>query len=375
MLAGPGPGARGGEESRMGDHFLALLVADLVGAVTLWKATRAGARYPLGLVARRLGRDGSLLHRAHPRPDDDPDRRRDHDRRGRPDHAAGRRDRRAGAPRHAGHRRPAAVRALAAGHRRPRLAGMTPPRSLADPFVYACVTDGRASFPRCCWAEPASARCSTGCWRTSAAARARSWSYAARRASARRRSCTTAPGRRPASASRRSPASSPRWSCPSRGLHQLCAPMLDRLDALPEPQRDALCVALGLAGRCAARPLPRRAWPRSACCPRSPTERPLLCVVDDAQWLDAASAPGPRVRRAPAAGGVGGDRVRRARPGDERELDGPARADARQGSTTHDARALLATVDPGPARRARPRPDHRRDARQPARAAGAAARA
>jgi hypothetical protein len=32
----------------MSDHLLALLVADLVGAATLWKATRSGARYPLG---------------------------------------------------------------------------------------------------------------------------------------------------------------------------------------------------------------------------------------------------------------------------------------------------------------------------------------
>jgi hypothetical protein len=30
----------------MSDHFLALLVADLVGAVTLWKVTRAGAAHP-----------------------------------------------------------------------------------------------------------------------------------------------------------------------------------------------------------------------------------------------------------------------------------------------------------------------------------------
>src|SRR3954468_6657659 len=34
---------------------------------------------------------------------------------------------------------------------------------------------------------------------------------------------------------------------PFAGLHQLCAPMLDRLDALPEPQRAALSVALGLS--------------------------------------------------------------------------------------------------------------------------------
>lgn len=36
----------------MSDHLPALLVADLVGAATMWKATRAGARYPL---ARSLG--------------------------------------------------------------------------------------------------------------------------------------------------------------------------------------------------------------------------------------------------------------------------------------------------------------------------------
>src|SRR5436190_5723260 len=34
---------------------------------------------------------------------------------------------------------------------------------------------------------------------------------------------------------------------PFAGLHQLCAPMLGRLGALPEPQRSALCVALGLS--------------------------------------------------------------------------------------------------------------------------------
>src|SRR5215208_1620914 len=34
---------------------------------------------------------------------------------------------------------------------------------------------------------------------------------------------------------------------PFAGLHQLCAPVLARLDALPEPQRDALCIALGEA--------------------------------------------------------------------------------------------------------------------------------
>ena len=41
---------------------------------------------------------------------------------------------------------------------------------------------------------------------------------------------------------------------PFAGIHQLCAPLLDRLDALPQPQQDALNVALGLA----AGPVPDR---------------------------------------------------------------------------------------------------------------------
>ena len=45
---------------------------------------------------------------------------------------------------------------------------------------------------------------------------------------------------------------------PFAGVHQLCAPMLGRLDDLPEPQRDALCVAFGLSSGGCAGPLPRR---------------------------------------------------------------------------------------------------------------------
>src|SRR3954471_5915061 len=76
---------------------------------------------------------------------------------------------------------------------------------------------------------------------------------------------------------------------PYAGLHQLCAPMLGRLDALPEPQRAALCVALGLASGAA----PDRflvALAALSLLADVATERPLLCFVDDAQWLDAASA-------------------------------------------------------------------------------------
>src|SRR5918994_4028529 len=76
---------------------------------------------------------------------------------------------------------------------------------------------------------------------------------------------------------------------PFAGLHQLCAPMLDRLDALPEPQRAALRVALGLSSG----PAPERflvALAALGLLAEVATERPLLCLVDDAQWLDGASS-------------------------------------------------------------------------------------
>ena len=72
-------------------------------------------------------------------------------------------------------------------------------------------------------------------------------------------------------------------------LHQLCAPMLERLDRLPEPQRAALAIALGLsAGAPPDRLLVGLAVLRLLS--EAAAERPLLCVVDDAQWLDRASA-------------------------------------------------------------------------------------
>jgi DNA-binding CsgD family transcriptional regulator len=72
-------------------------------------------------------------------------------------------------------------------------------------------------------------------------------------------------------------------------LHQLCLPMLDRLERLPGPQQDALGVALGLRGGQA----PDRFLVGLAALgllSEAADERPLLCAVDDAQWLDEASA-------------------------------------------------------------------------------------
>ena len=72
-------------------------------------------------------------------------------------------------------------------------------------------------------------------------------------------------------------------------LHQLCAPLLDRLDRLPAPQREALEIAFGeRAGAPPDRFLVGLAV--LSLFSEAAEERPVLCVVDDAQWVDQASA-------------------------------------------------------------------------------------
>jgi DNA-binding CsgD family transcriptional regulator len=72
-------------------------------------------------------------------------------------------------------------------------------------------------------------------------------------------------------------------------LHQLCAPLLDWLGALPEPQQAAMGVALGLrSGEAPDRFLVGLAT--LSLLAEVAEEQPLLCLVDDAQWLDEASA-------------------------------------------------------------------------------------
>jgi len=75
---------------------------------------------------------------------------------------------------------------------------------------------------------------------------------------------------------------------PFAGIHQLCAPVLEQLDTLPQPQQDALNVALGLASG----DVPDRFLIGLAVLglmSAAAEERPLLCLVEDAQWLDEAS--------------------------------------------------------------------------------------
>jgi DNA-binding CsgD family transcriptional regulator len=74
-------------------------------------------------------------------------------------------------------------------------------------------------------------------------------------------------------------------------LHQLCAPMLGFLDRLPDPQRDALRTAFGLSAGDASDPFLVGLAVLSMLAEVA-RERPLLCVVDDAHWLDRASAQG-----------------------------------------------------------------------------------
>src|SRR4051812_33960244 len=132
---------------------------------------------------------------------------------------------------------------------------------------------------------------------------------------------------------------------PFAGLHQLCAPMLGRLGALPQPQQAALGVALGLSSG----PAPDRflvALAALSLLAEVAAERPLLCLIDDAHWLDAASGQvlGFVARRmlAESVGIVFAVRE----PSETRELAGLPEL-ALGGLAEEDAHALLTTVFPG----------------------------
>src|SRR6476661_7672285 len=132
---------------------------------------------------------------------------------------------------------------------------------------------------------------------------------------------------------------------PFAGLHHLCAPMLAQLDALPGPQQNALRVSFGLSSGDA----PDRflvALAALTLFAEVAEERPLLCLIDDVQWLDAATSQvlGFMARRLLAESVAIVFTVRE--PIDERELAGLPELSL-GGLQDDDARALLAAVIPG----------------------------
>src|SRR5256885_6485233 len=95
---------------------------------------------------------------------------------------------------------------------------------------------------------------------------------------------------------------------PFAGLHQLCGPMLAHLDALPDPQQAALRTAFGLSSDDAPDHF-LVALAALSLLAEVAEEQPLLCLVDDAQWLATASRQGfgflaRRLPAAPLAGGA-----------------------------------------------------------------------
>jgi len=128
------------------------------------------------------------------------------------------------------------------------------------------------------------------------------------------------------------------------GLHQLCVPMLDHAGSIPGPQHDALRTAFGMA----AGPPPDRFFVGLAVLSllsEVARDRPLVCVIDDVQWLDRASvqALGFAARRL-AADPVG---VVFAARDPWAELAGLPELEV-TGLGEEDARALLASALPGP---------------------------
>ncbi|MEW2574273.1 AAA family ATPase [Streptomyces sp. NPDC047070] len=132
------------------------------------------------------------------------------------------------------------------------------------------------------------------------------------------------------------------------GLHQLCVPLMGSLDRIPVPQRAALSVAFGLsAGSAPDRFLVGLAV--LSLLAEASEEQPIVCVVDDAQWLDQVSAQTLSfvARRLLAERVALVFAVRVPTPDAAGDHFGGLREIAVRGLHDDDARALLESVVPG----------------------------
>ena len=130
------------------------------------------------------------------------------------------------------------------------------------------------------------------------------------------------------------------------GLHQLCAPFLDRIESLPGPQGDALSTAFNLRdGRTPDRFAVGLAV--LSLLAGVAGERPLVCVVDDAHWLDRASAQALTFVARHLAARPAAVVFAVREPDAGRDLTGLAELVVR-GLADGDARALLGSAVTGP---------------------------
>ena len=128
---------------------------------------------------------------------------------------------------------------------------------------------------------------------------------------------------------------------PFAAVHQLCGPMLGHLAALPEPAASKRCKSPS-----GWRPETLRIGSSSGLAVLSllaeaAAERPLVCLVDDAQWLDERVVPGPGVRRPTPAGRSRSCSLFAVREEGDERLFPALPALTLEGLAAEDARALL----------------------------------
>jgi hypothetical protein len=139
-----------------------------------------------------------------------------------------------------------------------------------------------------CAAAPANARRFGVCYRASNQVAVGCWCYAGRRVSAKTALLEYVAQQASGFRCARVTGVQSDMELAFAGLHQLCAPLLDHHDELPDPQCEALAVAFGRGvGVTPDRFLVGLAV--LSLMAIAADDQPLLCVIDDAQWLDQVS--------------------------------------------------------------------------------------